>query len=65
MTASRFEFKLAQAMAKDVESWAKGGEGCLLRAHLPPVPAVASKSGSAPKPNSPGKGQSASGGKKR
>jgi hypothetical protein len=36
MTALKFEAKLAQAMAKDVETWAKGGAGCQLRALLPP-----------------------------
>jgi hypothetical protein len=36
MVALRFEPKLAAAMAKDVESWAKGGEGCALRVLLPP-----------------------------
>src|SRR5262245_3021003 len=42
MIALKFEPKLAQAMAKDVESWAKGGESCQLRALLAPPP-VASK----------------------
>jgi len=36
MTALKFEAALAQAMAKDVQNWAKGGTGCQLRALLPP-----------------------------
>jgi hypothetical protein len=40
MLATRFEPKLTRAMAKDVESWAKGGEGCELGALLPPPPPV-------------------------
>jgi hypothetical protein len=43
MTALKFEEKLAQAMAKDVESWAKGGSGCQLRALLPPPAPAKSK----------------------
>ena len=43
--ASSIAYKLdreaAQAMAKDVESWATGGEACELRAVLPPVPQMA------------------------
>ena len=35
--------KLAQAMAKDVEAWAKGGAGCQLRGLLPPPTAPAGK----------------------
>jgi hypothetical protein len=38
MTALRFEGAAAQAMAKDVEGWAKGGAGCHLRAILAPPP---------------------------
>jgi hypothetical protein len=36
MTALKFEAARAQAMAKDVQNWAKGGTGCQLRALLPP-----------------------------
>jgi hypothetical protein len=36
MTARKFEAKLAQAMARDVETWARGNAGCQLRALLPP-----------------------------
>jgi hypothetical protein len=36
MTALKFEAKRAQAMAKDVEAWAKGGSSCQLRALMPP-----------------------------
>ena len=36
MTALRFEAPRAQAMAKDVETWAKGGAGCQLRTLAPP-----------------------------
>jgi hypothetical protein len=43
MTALKFETKLAQAMARDVENWAKGGAGCQLRALLPPPPPPAGK----------------------
>jgi hypothetical protein len=43
MTALKFEAKLAQAMAKDVEAWAKGGAGCQLRGLLPPPTAPAGK----------------------
>jgi hypothetical protein len=35
-TALKFDQALAQAMARDVESWAKGESGCQLRALLPP-----------------------------
>ena len=34
---------LAQAMSKDVETWARGGSGCEVRAALPPPPPVAGK----------------------
>lgn len=44
-TALRFEPKLAQAMANDVERWAKGGEGCDLRALFPSAPQAAAKPG--------------------
>jgi hypothetical protein len=43
MTALKFGTNLAQAMAKDVETWAKGGAGCQLRAVLPPPTAPAGK----------------------
>lgn len=43
MTALKFETKVAQAMAKDVEVWAKGGTGCQLRAALPPPAPPAAK----------------------
>jgi hypothetical protein len=36
MTALKFEAARAQAMAKDVETWAKGGSSCQLRALVPP-----------------------------
>jgi hypothetical protein len=36
--ALKFEPKLAQAMARDVDTWAKGGGGCQLRALFPPPP---------------------------
>jgi hypothetical protein len=55
-TALKFEPKVAQAMAKDVETWAKGQEGCQLRAALPPP--VATK---ATKKAKASKGQSAKG----
>jgi hypothetical protein len=35
-TAMRFDQPKAQAMARDVETWAKGGSGCQLRALFPP-----------------------------
>jgi len=47
MSALRFEAALAQAMAKDVEGWAKGDAGCRMRALLPPQAPVASKAGRA------------------
>jgi hypothetical protein len=43
-------------MEKDVASWAKGGEGCELKALFPPAPPVASKA--AKKPTKTAKGQS-------
>jgi hypothetical protein len=43
MTTLRFEGAAAQAMAKDVEDWAKGGAGCQLRAVLAPPPPPSSK----------------------
>jgi hypothetical protein len=66
-TAARFELKLAQAMAKDVESWAKGGEGCQLRAVLPPPapPQVASKASKTAKGQSAAKDRPAPSDKKR
>jgi hypothetical protein len=46
--ALKFDAAIAQAMAKDVEVWSKGGSGCQLRVVMPPPPRpVASKSGSA------------------
>jgi hypothetical protein len=43
-TALKFEPKIAQAMARDVDTWAKGGSGCQLRALFPPpAPQVAAK----------------------
>jgi hypothetical protein len=63
MIALKFEPKLAQAMAKDVESWAKGGEACQLRALFPPPPPMASTAGTA-KAKSAAKGETA-GAKKR
>ena len=36
MMALKFEAALAQAMARDVQNWARGGTGCQLRAVLPP-----------------------------
>jgi hypothetical protein len=35
-TALKFELKVAEAMARDVETWAKAGSGCHLPAVLPP-----------------------------
>jgi hypothetical protein len=64
MIALKFEPKLAQAMAKDIQSWAKGGEGCRLRAVLPPPPPVASKTPKTTKAKSATKGETA-GTKKR
>jgi hypothetical protein len=43
MTALKFETKVAEAMAKDVEVWAKGGAGCQLRAVMPPPAPPAAK----------------------
>lgn len=68
MTALKFEPKLAQAMAKDVESWSKGREGCQLRALLPPpqpAPKVAKTATKAAKGQSATKGQTTTGDKKR
>jgi hypothetical protein len=42
-SALKMEAQLAQIMAKDVEVWAKGGAGCLLRTLLPPPAPVAGK----------------------
>jgi hypothetical protein len=57
MIAWKFELKLAQAMAKDVESWAKGQGGCELRALLPPpTPQAGTKSGRTAKGQSPASG---------
>jgi hypothetical protein len=40
-TAHKFAPALAQAMARDVEAWAKGGTSCQLRTAVTPRPAVA------------------------
>jgi hypothetical protein len=48
MTALRFEGAAAQAMAKDVEGWAKGGAGCQLRAVLAPPPPPPSNTAKGP-----------------
>jgi hypothetical protein len=55
-TALKFDLPQAQAMARDVETWAKGGAGCQLRSLFPPAPASSAKtaentakSGSQPK----------------
>lgn len=45
--AIKFEPPIAQAMAKDVEVWAKGGTGCQLRAVMPPPPPPVASSGKA------------------
>jgi hypothetical protein len=37
-TAMKFELAHAQAMARDIETWAKGGSGCQLRVVMPPPP---------------------------
>ncbi len=51
--AMKHELKVAEAMARDVAVWAKGGEGCQLRKVLtPPVPApsaAVSKGSKSPK----------------
>jgi hypothetical protein len=41
-TALKFEAGKAQAMARDVETWAKGGNSCQLRALTPPPSAPVS-----------------------
>jgi hypothetical protein len=49
MRAMKFELKLAQAMARDVEAWAKGGESCQLRASMPrPAPPAPAKAAAKP-----------------
>ena len=68
ITALKFEPKLAQAMAKDVESWSKGGEGCQLRALLPPpqpAPKAAKTATKAAKGQPATKGQTTAGDKQR
>jgi hypothetical protein len=45
--AIKFEPPIAQAMAKDVEIWAKGGTGCQLRAVMPPPPPPVASGGKA------------------
>lgn len=48
-TALKFDQPKAQAMARDVETWAKGGTGCQLRALFPPpAPAKTAKTAKAP-----------------
>jgi hypothetical protein len=47
MSAVRFELARAEAMARDVEGWAKGNAGCRLRA-LSPQPLHAGEVGEAP-----------------
>jgi hypothetical protein len=49
-TALRFDQPKAQAMARDVETWAKGGTGCQLRAQFPPPPPPASSARTAKAP---------------
>jgi hypothetical protein len=62
MTTLKLEPKLAEAMAKDVESWARGGESCQLRAVLPPpAPSKTAKTGKTSKGQSAAKGQTAKG----
>jgi len=41
--ALKLEPAVAQAMAKDVEVWAKGGSGCQLRVAMPPPPPPVAK----------------------
>lgn len=38
VTAAKIDPKFAEAMTRDVEVWARGGEGCQLRVVAPPVP---------------------------
>lgn len=60
MTALRFEAKIAQAMARDVESWAKGGQSCQLREVLPPpAPPKTAKSAKGAKTAKAAKGKPA------
>lgn len=49
-TALKFDQPKAQAMARDVETWAKGGTGCQLRALYPPPapPPSSAKTAKAP-----------------
>jgi len=47
--ALKFELPVAQAMARDVEVWAKGGAGCELRKVMPPPPPAAPKGGASAK----------------
>ncbi|MBO0763027.1 MAG: hypothetical protein J2P50_00295 [Hyphomicrobiaceae bacterium] len=50
-TALKFDGPKAQAMARDVETWAKGGTGCQLRALYPsPAPPSSAKTAKAPAP---------------
>jgi hypothetical protein len=67
MTALRLEPKLAQAMALDVGSWARGKESCRLRAVLPPPPVAskASKASKTAKGKSAAKGKATAGERKR
>jgi hypothetical protein len=48
MTALKFEAKRAQAMAKDVEAWARGGSSCQLRTLMPPPTPAKGKAVKAP-----------------
>jgi hypothetical protein len=68
MTALKFEPKLAQAMAKDVEGWSKGGESCQLRTLVPPPQPAPKAAKTATKPTkgqAASKGQTTAGDKKR
>jgi hypothetical protein len=47
-TALKFDQPKAQAMARDVETWAKGGMGCQLRALYPPPAPSSAKTAKAP-----------------
>jgi hypothetical protein len=48
MMALKFAPALAEAMAKDIGIWAKGGAGCQLRALLPPPAPVSGKGSKGP-----------------
>jgi hypothetical protein len=49
VAALKFEPPVAQAMARDVESWAKGGTGCELRKIMPPPAPPVAKGGTSAK----------------